>query len=317
MLELVIRLPFKEIPSYAITELDIGTKRPLRPLKYGNRDNFVPFVDLTGLRCMKWDEDKYLSVLDFDYSDKWSNPILNEFEYKNTYIRESKNGLHLFYMSDKPCDIVQSKNNINVDLRRVTTVNPDSWGNHVVLYDLPTNQLPVMEIDFNKVVESLYKQCNEPVRHYGDYTYSTSRTGNYKLQYQGITLYHRIIAQYIQDLNEDWSHAYDLSYKLGLHFATVLDSDKDAESVATALMETVEYPYKYNWIINFVNGYNDSEYRKSYIGEIKIHYSEIYRIRRELALEYVNKSDEYILEDLKQYNPLKLYQFAQIVEFLK
>lgn len=311
---MTITLPFNNIPQKAITELNPNTKRPLRALELGNRRRFKPFIDLTGLRCMKWDENKYLTVLDFDYEDKWDNPIFKEFEYRNTYVRETKQGLHLFYMSDKPCNIIQSKKHINVDLRRVSAANPDSWGNHVVLYDLPTNDLPVMEIDFNIVVESLYKQCGEPIRYYTDRQYSYNRNSNYTLTNAEITLYHKALGQYIKCLNDDWTHGYDLSYKLGLQFGTILKDELEAEAVATALMNSVEYPNKLQWVINFVNGFNDSYFKKCYLGKKRVHYTTVSKIIEALKLEYENKTEEYILDDLRQYNVLKLTQFHKIIK---
>jgi hypothetical protein len=64
---------------------------------------------------------------------------------------------------------------------------------------------------------------------------------------------------YLSKRHNDWSHAYDLSFKWGLVMNSYFDDESDVECIGRALMDMVEYPKKYLWLVNFMNGFKRGE----------------------------------------------------------
>lgn len=310
----MITLPFK-VPNKSIVELS-KDKRP-RFKGWKCSKSFKPFEDRTAIVCEKIAVGRYLFVLDFDYEDKWDNPMYKNFKYKDTYTRETKHGLHLFYFSDKPCEIIQSKQNLQIDLRRLTVIGEKNGkrGNYIVLYDLDTIDLPVMEIDCNIVVEELYRSNGEPIRKYADNIIYQSNASNYNIQNTSVNDYHRSIAEYLKYLNDDWTHGYYLAFELGLKLGSILENELEAEAVGSALMQIVDYPNKPNWVVNFVNGYNLSDERKCNIGGKYLHYGKINLMLNDLKkyAELVDK-EALIKEIADQLHILKLEQYIYIIK---
>lgn len=312
----MIELPFK-VPNKSIVELSEDKIPKLKGWRCSKR--FKPFEDKTAIVCEKYEPHKYLFVLDFDYQDKWENPIYKAFKYKDTYTRETKHGLHLFYFSNVPCEIIQSKKNLHIDLRRLTTIGEDNnkRGNYIVLYDLQSNNLPVMEINCNDVIKELYEANGEPVRHYSDNMIYRSNASNYSIKNADINDYHNSIAEYLQYHNDDWEHGYYLGFELGLKMGSVLQDELEAEAVATALMQKVAYPYKPNWIINFVNGFNLSDQRRCNIGEKYLH-----PVKLELMFNKINEFKDQvdkktlIKEVARELHNLRLVQYIDIIKRL-
>lgn len=252
----MIQLPF-EVPDNFLIQISKDKKPKYKGWKCDKY--FKPFIHPTAIGTGEYSKSKFLFVLDFDYDDKWDNPIYQSFKYKDTYTRETKHGLHLFYWSPVPCDIIQKKDGLNVDLRRVTSIGYEfgKKGNYIVVYDLPDNDLPVMEIDCNIVIEELYNMVGLPIVHYGDpKQYNSSDMIQY-IPDDGLepTSKHKLVAYYLSKRHDDWSHAYDLSFKWGLVMNSYFDNDVDVECIGRALMDMVEYPKKYLWLVNFMNGF--------------------------------------------------------------
>lgn len=311
----MIKLPF-EVPDRCIVELSKDKIPKYKGWRYGRR--FKPFIDQTAITCEKYDNGYYLFVLDFDYDNKWDNPVYKEFKNKyDTYTRETKHGLHMFYFSPFPCDIIQSKKNITVDLRRLTSIGEDNnkRGNYIVLYDLPTNKLPVKCIDCNILIEELYKMNDEPVRHYGDsLIYSkTNVTGNYILTNPNITDRHRAIAHYLKNHESNWhENVYYMGWHWGLKLGGVLKDEIEAEAVATALMNIVPYNKKQAWVINFMNGYNHS-YRVGYgLGDIKLKWGVLSLMIQEIKDEGLDNK-ELIPLLARELKDLKTLQYIEVV----
>lgn len=312
----MIKLPFT-VPNKSIVELSEDKLPKYKGWKCSKR--FKPFEDRTAIVCEKYGENKYLFVLDFDYESKWENPVYKNFKYKDTYTRETKHGLHLFYFSNVPCRIIQSKKNLHIDLRRLTTIGEknNKRGNYIVLYDLGVKDLPVMEIDCNIVIAELYNSNGEDVRRYEDNIIYRSNASNYNIKNANVTDYHRSIAEYLKYYNEDWEHGYYLGFELGLKLGSILQDELEAEAVATALMQIVQYPYKTNWIINFVNGYNLSDERECTIGEFYLHPAKLNLMENELqeAKDKMNK-EQFITEISRELHNLRLKQYIDIIKRL-
>ncbi len=265
-------LPFNVPEEYLIQLVD---KNPMYQ-GWGHNNFFVPFVHKTGIACMFYPEyNAYLFVLDFDYKDKWDNPIYKSFKYNKTYTRETKNGIHLYYWSPSPSSIIQNKEHLNIDLRR-TSLNGalnNKKGNFIVYYDLPSNDLPIMRIDSDKVVEELYKSNNTSIRYQNkNNKYKYNPDGNYQIKtITKMDYYQMLIASILKRYHKDWSHAYDISFKWGLKLRPIITSEKDMVNIAIQLMNITEYPHKQNWVINLMNGWKLSERKSvwSFLGNYK------------------------------------------------
>jgi hypothetical protein len=265
-------LPFNVPNEYLI---QLKGKQPAYS-GWGKNKLFKPFEHNTGIACMYYPEyEAYLFVLDFDYPDKWNNPVYQSFKYNDTYTRETKNGLHLFYWSPTPSSIIQNKNHLDVDLRRTSLVGAlnNRKGNFVVYYDLPDNGLPVKRIDSNIVVEELYRSNGTTIRYQKENdSYKYNPEGNYKIggNYK-IDYYQMLIASILKRYHSDWSHAYDISFKWGLKLRPIIKSEKDMVRIAIQLMNITPYPHKENWVINLMNGWKLSENQSvwSFLGSYK------------------------------------------------
>lgn len=266
-------LPFNVPEEYLV---QLKGKQPAYK-GWGHNNNFVPFKHKTGIACMFYPEyEAYLFVLDFDYEDKWDNPIYQSFKHNDTYTRETKHGLHLFYWSPSPSSIIQNKNHLNVDLRRTSFVGAlnNRKGNFVVYYPLKDNDLPVKRIEANTVVEDLYHENGTTIRYQekdnGIYHYNPD--GNYRLKTnRRIDYYQMLIASILKRYHRDWSHAYDISFKWGLKLRPIITSEKDMVNIAIQLMNIVPYPHKEAWATNLMNGWLLSENRNvwSFLGSYK------------------------------------------------
>lgn len=263
-------LPFNVPDEYLI---QLKGKKPVYS-GWGKNKLFKPFKHNTGIACMYYPEYKaYLFVLDFDYEDKWDNPIYKSFKHNDTYTRETKHGLHLFYWSPTPSSIIQNKNHLNVDLRRTSLIGAlnNRKGNFVVYYDLADNGLPIKRIDSDKVVEELYRSNSTTIRyqHEND-KYQYNPDGNYKIggKYK-IDYYQMLIASILKRYHKDWSHAYDISFKWGKKLRPIITSEKDMVRIAIQLMNITEYPHKDNWVINLMNGWrlSDSKTVWNFLGD--------------------------------------------------
>lgn len=253
-------LPFNIPDEYLI---QLKGKTPVYS-NWKNNKLFKPFKHKTGIACMYYPEyQAYLFVLDFDYEDKWDNPVYQSFKHNDTYTRETKHGLHLFYWSPTPSSIIQNKNHLNIDLRRTSLIGAlnNRKGNFVVYYDLPDNGLPVKRIDSDKVVEELYRSNGTTIRYQNDNDfYKYNPEGNYKIgEKYKIDYYQMLIASILKRYHKDWSHAYDISFKWGLKLRPIITSEKDMVRIAIQLMNITEYPHKENWVINLMNGWKLSE----------------------------------------------------------
>jgi hypothetical protein len=253
-------LPFNVPDEYLI---QLKGKQPAYS-GWGKNKLFKPFEHNTGIACMYYPEyQAYLFVLDFDYPDKWDNPVYKSFKYNDTYTRETKHGLHLFYWSPTPSSIIQNKNHLNVDLRRTSLIGDlnNRKGNFVVYYNLPDNGLPVKHIDSDTVVEELYSSNGTTIRYqHENNSYKYNPEGNYKIggNYK-IDYYQMLIASILKRYHSDWSHAYDISFKWGLKLRPIIRSEKDMVRIAIQLMNITPYPHKENWVINLMNGWKLSE----------------------------------------------------------
>lgn len=312
-------LPFN-VPMGKFVELKSFKEKIPKYKGWKCSKRFKPFISPTAIQTGKYPNGYYLFVLDFDYKDKWDNPIYKEFKDKyNTYTRESNNGLHMFYFSPVPCDIIECKANINVDLRRLTTIGEanNKKGNYVVWYDLPSNNLPVTVIDCNILIEELYKMNHQQIRHYGDnIIYSkTNKNGNYTLKNPNITPRHIAIALYLKHHNTkypDWTHGYEYTWKWGLKLGAVLKDELEAEAVATALMNLTNYPKKQAWIVNFVNGFNASYRIGNGLGTIKIKWGVLQLMIQEI-LDYELDNEELINELSSELRDLNTRQYIEII----
>ena len=252
-------LPFNVPEEYLV---QLKGKQPAYT-GWGHNNKFIPFKHSTGIACMYYPEQEaYLFVLDFDYPDKWDNPIYQSFQHNDTYTRETKHGLHLFYWSTSPSSIIQNKEYLNVDLRRTSLIGAlnDRKGNYIVYYPLKDNGLPVKHIEADTVVEELYKSNNTSIRYQNkDNNYKYNPNGNYTIKYSGeINYYQMLIASILKTYHSDWVHAYDISFKWGLKLRPIIRNEEDMSNIAIQLMNITEYPHKENWVVNLMNGWNAS-----------------------------------------------------------
>ena len=260
-------------------------------------DDWIPFEDSTTGIITNYYESygKYLCILDFDYPDKFDNEVYKNFKYKNTYTRQSKNGLHLFYWSNEPRKYVQNKDKLKIDFKMCTKANPNSLGGYVRYYpEYKDNGLPVMEIDINEVIRELYESNDIPlVEQSSNATNGVSFKVEKDLE---VSPYIEAIALYfhykIKAVNPKWVSGYDYSFKLGLKLSGYIDTIEDANAFANRLMELSGYSKPYQWIQNFLNGYmTGDEFCRNNFGGKKL---------TRLAINfYINKNltiDEYAKE---------------------
>ena len=99
-----------------------------------------------------------LCVLDFD-EFPGRDEVIKNFKYKDTYCRSSPHGYHLFYWSPVGREsMCKTRISLKWILKWCTAANPNSLGGYVRYYPrrCPSNDLPVMEIDINKLIQKNY-----------------------------------------------------------------------------------------------------------------------------------------------------------------
>ena len=301
--------------SNKLVQLDKDSKVPIAGIpnvyeKYSNldgsgysmkSDDWIPFEDsTTGIICNYYDDyGKYLCVLDFDYPEKFDNEVYKNFKYKDTYIRESKNGFHLFYWSDEPRKYVQNKDKLKIDFKMCTTANPNSLGGYVRYYpEYKDNGLPVMEIDINEVIRELYESNDVPLI---EQSSNATNGVSFKVEKDlDVSPYIEAIALYfhykIKAVNPKWISGYDYSFRMGLKLSGYIDTITDANALANRLMELSGYSKPYQWIQNFMNGYmtGDEFCRNNFGGKKLTKLAVNFYINKNLSLdEYAKRMYKY------------------------
>lgn len=251
-----------------LIQLDNEGKAPLGKWDYHTRD-WIAFESPTAIQC-NWFEHLglYLCVLDWDYKDKFNNPIFKDFEYSETLIRESKNGLHCFYLSENPREYKQVKENkggLDIDFKMVSSVNPNSNGGYVKFHPkYIDNGLEPLEIDINKVIASLYESNNVKLEKQGTYYRNSNKDTKIIEEDIIISDYVEALAEYfyykITSVNPDWKDGYSYSFEMGLKLGGYLKTPEEANGFSMRLMELATVYDKPNqWRVNFINGWSMSD----------------------------------------------------------
>ncbi len=311
--------------SNKLVQLDKDSKVPIAGIpnvyeKYSNldgsgysmkSDDWIPFEDSTTGIITNYYEDygKYLCVLDFDYPEKFDNEVYQNFKYKKTYTRESKNGFHLFYWSDKARKYVQNKDKLKIDFKMCTAANPNSLGGYVRYYpEYKDNGLPLMEIDINEVIRELYESNNVSLR---EQSTNTNNGVSVKVEKDlEVTPYIKALALYfhykIKAVNPKWISGYDYSFRMGLKLSGYIETKQDANAFSNYLMKLSGYSKPYQWIQNFLNAYviGDSVCRNNFGGK---------RLTR-LAINYYIKMNLTIEEYAKQMYKYDIDSFLAVIK---
>ena len=250
-----------------LIQLDNDGKNPLGKWDYHSPD-WIPFVHPTGIQC-NWYEHLglFLCCLDWDYKSKFDNPIWKDFEYTETLVRESKNGLHAFYLSPEPCKFKEKKTRnggLDIDFRMARANNPYSNGNFVKYHSrYIDNGLEVLTININEVIASLYESNNVPLEEQGSYSCNQKPISDNYI----ITDYIEALTQYFyykeNARNPLWVDGYHTAWDLGLKLGGYIKTSEEAHGFAIRLMELATvYDKPEMFIKNFVNGWSVSDNRK-------------------------------------------------------
>ena len=251
-----------------LIELTPDGKNPAGKWDKHSKD-WIPFVHPTAIQC-NWYEhlNMYLCCLDWDYKSKFDNPIWKDFEYTDTLVRESKNGLHAFYLSKEPCRFKEKKTRnggLDIDFKMARANNPYSNGGYVKYHNqYIDNGLEALTIDINNVISSLYEQNNVPLEEQGTYS------GNAKPISEGYIIndYIEALAQYFYYKesadNPLWENGYRTAWDWGLKLGGYIKTSEEARGLAIRLMELATvYDKPKQFIDNFLNGWSHSDNMKN------------------------------------------------------
>lgn len=310
-----------------LVQLDKNSKVPIagvkdRYQKYNNldgssyamkSDDWIPFEDsTTGIITNYYDDyQMYLCVLDFDYPEKYDAEVYKTFKYKSTYTRESRNGLHLFFWSDKPRKYIEKKDKLKIDFKMCSAEgvrkNPESLGGYVRYYpEYQSNGLPVMKIDINTVIASLYKSNGVELVEQGTYSTNRKKTSddyvfNDYTEALALYFYYKISAE-----NPLWEDGYHIAWRYGLKLGGYIKSPEEARGFAIRLMELATvYDKPPQFIKNFLKGWSASDDRKNNnFGGDKL---------TKLAIKYYIKQNLSLAEYAKQLFVYDFHSYLSVI----
>ena len=253
-----------------LIQLDKDGKAPLGKWDYHTSD-WIPFVSPTAIRCCYYEHlELYLCCLDFDYKDRFNNPVWKSFddEYKNTLIRESTNGFHCFYLSPKAREykqVKESSGGLAVDFQMISKNNLKSNGKYVKYHSqFSDNGVEPLEVDINTVIASLYKSNNVRLEKQGIYRSSNKDAKILDDEDIVITDYVEALAQYFYYKNAVenplWKDGYNYAFTLGKKLGGYLKTNEEANAFAIRLMQlATAYDKPDKFLFNFINGWSLSD----------------------------------------------------------
>lgn len=312
--------PFHDLPfdvemtedkDNKVVQLAPNGKKPLLG-KDKHTADFLPFRDPkypTGINCNYYKRyQMFLSVLDIDDPLKYESEMYLNLEFKDTFTRESKNGLHVFFWSKEPLKLSSSftkkdGTKLKTDYRGCTAANPNSWGHHVRYYpEFESNCMEVEIVDINEIVEDFLIKNDCVVK------LQAERFNNNVISVKvekdlEVFPYIEAIALYfhykIRAVNPKWVSGYRYSFQLGLKLSGYIETIKDANAFANRLMELSGYSKPYQWIQNFMNGYitGDEFCRNNFGGDKLTRFAINFYINKNLTIdEYAQKMYKYDLD---------------------
>ncbi len=300
-----------------LIQLDKEGKAPLGRWDYKTPD-FIPFISPTAIQCNWYNHlGLYLCVLDWDYKDKFNNPIFKDFEYKDTLIRKTTNGFHCFYLSEKPREYKQIKKNnggLDIDFKMVSSINPNSNGGYVKFHPkYMDNGLEPLTIDINEVIASLYESNNVKLEKQGVYYRNSNKEAKVIDEDIIITDYVEALAQYfyykINAVNPNWKDGYSYSFNMGLKLGGYLETLEEANGFAIRLLELASvYDKPQQWVRNFVNGWSrsDNVKRNNFGGTVP---------KNNLTLKALIIQDLSIVEYAKRMQKYTLDVYLQVINY--
>lgn len=245
--------------------------------------DFLPFRDPkypTGINCNYYKEYKmFLCVLDIDDPLKYDSPIYKSLEYKDTFTRPSKNGLHVYMWSKKPLSLYSNwqykdGSKFLVDYRGCTVANPESWGHHVRYYnEFESNCLEVEVFDIDEVVTDFLSKNNCIIRKQGESTINgvlhepiENIEPNDYIKALVYYFYYRIMDETGLKTWESGHGLYPKAHDYGLKLGGYLENKENASAFCNFLMELTQHPsesWRREWCKSFMVGYSRSDHRKA------------------------------------------------------
>jgi hypothetical protein len=276
--------------------------------------DWIPFVSPTAIQCNYYEHlDMFLCCLDWDYKSKFDNPIWKDFEYTETLVRESKNGLHAFYLSPEACRFKEKKTRnggLDIDLKMATAHDPYSNGGYVKYHSQYTdNGLECLEIDINQVIASLYEQNNVPLEEQGSYSGSRKPISEEYVMNDYTEALAQYIYYYISNDNELFKDGFNEAWTLGLKLGGYLKSSEEARGFAIQLMQLATvYDKPSAFIGNFLRGWSASD---------NIKYNNFGKLspKNDLILNAIAKKKYSIPELAKKMSKFDLHSYLLVAGF--
>lgn len=236
--------------------------------------DFLPFRDSkypTGINCNYYQEyKKFLCVLDIDDPLKYESEMYSNLEFKDSFTRESKNGLHIYFWSKDPLKLASNftkkdGTKLKTDYRGCTAANPDSWGHHVRYYnEFESNCMEVEVVDINEIVEDFLVKNDCIVKLQGEHSnnlgLTTEMNDNIEISPLADALALFFHYKMLKE-NPLWEDQYTPAFTLGMKLAGYLKNKENAQGFCKKLMSICAYDKEKQWIRNFLNGFDVSDFR--------------------------------------------------------
>ena len=120
---------------------------------------------------------------------------------------------------------------------------------------------PLLEIDFNKVVEYVYNLFGIEAKQRTEYKQDIEEwTGSYgRFRMSRLTHYDYYLACYLYYQKQDWKTAYDVAFQWGTMLKGTIRTEESAFLVSNAIMRLSRYPRPNKWIRAFMTGFKNAE----------------------------------------------------------